>query len=129
MMRKKILFVCVENACRSQLAEAISNNLFSDQLIAYSAGSNPSGEVNPKAIKSLKSIGIIHEGENKSISEFLDMELDYVVGMGCGDRCPIISGSKILNWDIPDPKQYEQKDFNKVRDLIKNKIISEFIRS
>lgn len=129
MMRKKILFVCIENACRSQLAEAICNNLFSNKLIAYSAGSDPGTEVNPKAIKSLKSIGIIHEGENKSISEFLEMELDYVVGMGCGDKCPIIPGSKILNWDIPDPKQYAQKDFNKIRDLIKNKIISEFIRS
>ena len=113
-MREKILFVCIENACRSQLAEAICNNLFSDQLIAYSAGSKPVTEVNPKAIKSLKSIGIIHRGENKSISEFLDMELDYVVGMGCGDKCPIIPGSKILNWDIPDPKQYAQKDFNKI---------------
>ena len=109
-MREKILFVCIENACRSQLAEAICNNLFSDQLIAYSAGSKPGTEVNPKAIKSLKSIGIKHRGENKSISEFLDMELDYVVGMGCGDKCPTIPGSKILNWDIPDPKQYAQKD-------------------
>ncbi len=114
MKRKKILFVCIENACRSQLAEAICNNLFSDQLIAYSAGSNPGTEVNPKAIKSLKSIGIAHRGENKPISEFLDMELDYVVGMGCGDKCPIIPGSKILNWNIPDPKQYAQKDFNKI---------------
>ena len=71
MKRKKILFVCIENACRSQLAEAICNNLFSDQLIAYSAGSNPGTEVNPKAIKSLKSIGIAHRGENKPISDFL----------------------------------------------------------
>ena len=60
-MREKILFVCIENACRSQLEEAICNNLFSDQLIAYSAGSKPGTEVNPKAIKSLKSIGIILE--------------------------------------------------------------------
>ena len=129
MKKKKILFVCIENACRSQLAEAICNNLFSDQLIAYSAGSNPGNEVNPKAIKSLKSIGIIHEGKNKSISEFLEMKLDYVVGMGCGDKCPIIPGAKILNWDIPDPKQYPQKDFNKIRDLIKKNIVSDFIHT
>ena len=128
-MRKKILFVCVENACRSQLAEAISNNLFSDQLIAYSAGSNPSTEVNPKAIESLKDIGIIHTGQNKSINDFLDSKFDYVIGMGCGDKCPLIPGSTILEWDIPDPKEYEQNNFNKIRDLIKSKIISEVIQS
>ena len=128
-MRKKILFVCVENACRSQLAEAISNNLFSDQLIAYSAGSNPSTEVNPKAIESLKDIGIIHTGQNKSINDFLDSKFDYVIGMGCGDKCPVIPGSTILEWDIPDPKEYEQNNFNKIRDLIKRKIISEVIQS
>ena len=128
-MRKKILFVCVENACRSQLAEAISNNLFSDQLIAYSAGSNPSTEVNPKAIESLKDIGIIHTGQNKSINDFLDSKFDYVIGMGCGDKCPVIPGSTILEWEIPDPKEYEQNNFNKIRDLIKRKIISEVIQS
>ena len=128
-MRKKILFVCVENACRSQLAEAISNNLFSDQLIAYSAGSNPSTEVNPKAIESLKDIGIIHTGQNKSINDFLDSKFDYVIGMGCGDKCPLIPGSTILEWEIPDPKEYEQNNFNKIRDLIKSKIISEVIQS
>jgi len=128
-MRKKILFVCVENACRSQLAEAISNNLFSDQLIAYSAGSNPSTEVNPKAIESLKDIGIIHTGQNKSINDFLDSKFDYVIGMGCGDKCPLIPGSTILEWEIPDPKEYEQNNFNKIRDLIKRKIISEVIQS
>ena len=121
-MREKILFVCIENACRSQLAEAICNNLFSDQLIAYSAGSKPGTEVNPKAIKSLKSIGIAHRGENKPISEFLDMELDYVVGMGCGDKCPIIPGSKILNWDIPDPKDMNDKEFKEVIALIDKQV-------
>ena len=126
---KKVLFVCIENACRSQLAEAISNNLFSNHIIAYSAGSNPSTEVNPKAIESLKDIGIIHTGQNKSINDFLDSKFDYVIGMGCGDKCPVIPGSTILEWDIPDPKEYEQNNFNKIRDLIKSKIISEVIQS
>lgn len=126
---KKVLFVCIENACRSQLAEAISNNLFSNKIIAYSAGSNPSTEVNPKAIESLKDIGIIHRGQNKSINDFLDTKFDYVVGMGCGDKCPVIPGSIILEWNIPDPKRYEQNNFNKIRNLIKSKIISDLIQS
>ena len=126
---KKVLFVCIENSCRSQLAEAISNNLFSNHIIAYSAGSNPSTEINPKAIESLHDIGIIHTGQNKSINDFLDSKFDYVIGMGCGDKCPVIPGSTILEWDIPDPKEYEQNNFNKIRDLIKSKIISEVIQS
>ena len=64
---KKVLFVCVENSCRSQLAEAISNHLFSNHLKAFSAGSKPSGKVNQKAIASLKAIGIAHKGKSKSI--------------------------------------------------------------
>lgn len=126
---KKVLFVCIENSCRSQLAEAISNNLFSNKIIAYSAGSNPSTEVNPKAIESLKDNGIIHRGQNKSINDFLDTKFDYVVGMGCGDKCPVIPGSIILEWNIPDPKRYEQNNFNKIRNLIKSKIISDLIQS
>ena len=126
---KKVLFVCIENACRSQLAEAISNNLFSNKIIAYSAGSNPSTEVNLKAIESLKDIGIIHRGQNKSINDFFDTKFDYVVGMGCGDKCPVIPGSIILEWNIPDPKRYEQNNFNKIRNLIKSKIISDLIQS
>ena len=91
---KRVLFVCVENSCRSQLAEAISNHLFSNHLKAFSAGSKPSGKVNPKAIASLKRIGIEHKGKSKSIDEVKGSDFDFVVGMGCGDECPNIPGSK-----------------------------------
>ena len=124
---KTVLFVCVENACRSQLAEAISNHFFSDQLKAFSAGSIPGEEVNPKAIRSLNSMGINHKGKTKSISQVEEKKYDYIVGMGCGDACPIIPGSQILEWSIPDPKFFESKKFNKVRDMIKEKIESELL--
>ena len=122
---KTVLFVCVENACRSQLAEAMSNHFFSDQLKAFSAGSSPGKEVNPKAIRSLRSMGIAHRGNTKSISQVEEKKYDYIVGMGCGDACPIIPGAKILEWSIPDPKFFELKKFNKVRDMIKEKIETE----
>ena len=99
---KKVLFVCVENACRSQLAEAISNHFFPHQLKAFSAGSSPSKEINPKAIRSLKKMGVVHEGKTKSISQLEGKEYDYIVGMGCGDACPTIPGAQILEWSIPD---------------------------
>ncbi len=124
---KTVLFVCVENACRSQLAEAISNHFFPDQLRAFSAGSSPAKEVNPKAIHSLNSIGIVHKGKTKSTSQVEDKKYDYIVGMGCGDACPIIPGAQILDWNIPDPKIFELKKFNKVRDMIKEKIESELL--
>ena len=124
---KKVLFVCVENACRSQLAEAISNHFFPHQLKAFSAGSSPGKEVNPKAIRSLKKMGVVHEGKTKSISQAEGKEYDYIVGMGCGDACPTIPGAQILEWSIPDPKFFESKQFNKIRDMIKQKIESELL--
>ncbi len=124
---KTVLFVCVENACRSQLAEAISNHFFPDQLKAFSAGSSPAKKVNPKAIRSLNSMGIVHEGETKSIGQVEGKKYDYIVGMGCGDACPIIPGAQILEWSIPDPKLFELKKFDKVRDTIKEKIETELL--
>ena len=124
---KTVLFVCVENACRSQLAEAISNHFFPDRLKAFSAGSSPGKEVNPKVIRSLSSIGIAHKGKTKSINQVEGKKYDYIIGMGCGDACPIIPGAQILEWRIPDPKLFELKKFNKVRDMIKEKIETELL--
>ena len=124
---KKVLFVCVENSCRSQLAEAISNHLFSNHLKAFSAGSRPSGKVNPKAIASLERIGIEHKGKSKSVNEIKGSGFDFVVGMGCGDECPNIPGSKRIEWNIPDPREYGAKGFNKIRDQIKEKIVSDLL--
>ena len=124
---KTVLFICVENACRSQLAEAISNHFFPDRLKAFSAGSSPGKEVNPRAIRSLNSMGINHKGKTKSISQLEEKKYDYIVGMGCGDACPIIPGAQIMEWSIPDPKLFESKKFNKVRDMIKEKIESELL--
>ena len=124
---KRVLFVCVENSCRSQLAGAISNHLFSNHLKAFSAGSRPSGRVNPKAITSLKGIGIEHKGKSKSVDEIKGSDFDFVVGMGCGDECPNIPGSKRIEWNIPDPKEFDSEKFDEIRDLIKEKIVSDLL--
>lgn len=119
---KKILFICVENSCRSQIAEAITNSFFSDKFHAWSAGSAPSNEVNPKALKSLKELGIDHAGHPKPISDFFELGFDYIISMGCGDACPVVDGAKNLEWNIPDPKDLSMQGFNKVRDLIYDQI-------
>ena len=124
---KKILFVCVENSCRSQIAEAITNTLYSKKFQTWSAGSAPSNQVNPKAIKSLEELGIIHSGHPQAISDFFGYRFDYIIGMGCGDACPIVDGAKNLEWNIPDPKKYGTKKFNEIRDQIKEKIVSDLL--
>ena len=109
------------------MAEAISNHFFPDQLKAFSAGSSPGKEVNPKAIRSLNNMGIAHKGKTKSISQVEEKKYDYIVMMGCGDACPIIPGEQMLEWSIPDPKLFKLKKFNKVRDMIKEKIETELL--
>jgi len=119
---KKILFVCVENSCRSQIAEAITNSLYSEKFQAWSAGSSPSSKVNPRALKSLEEMGIIHDGNPQPTSDFFGHQFDYIISMGCGDACPVVDGAKNLEWKIPDPKDLQMKDFNEVRDLIHDEI-------
>lgn len=121
--RKRILFVCVENSCRSQMAEALAHILGRGQVEAYSAGSRPSGVVNPKAIASMRELG--HDLEthtSKGLTDIPDVEYDYAITMGCGDECPLVRAKARADWGIPDPKHLEADDFRKVRDLIEGKV-------
>ena len=121
---KKILFVCVENSNRSQMSEAFAKILGKGEVDAYSAGSRPSGIINPKAIKSMQEIGYdLSKHRSKSLEEVKQYApFDLVVTMGCGDACPWMPAKQFIDWEIPDPKNLEKEEFNKVRDLIKNKV-------
>jgi arsenate reductase len=123
--KKRFLFVCVENSCRSQMAEAFARTHGGDTVDAYSAGSNPSGCVNPKAIAAMREIGYdLSSHASKSLDELPDVEWDFVATMGCGDECPLIRAKQREDWRIPDPKNLEQEDFNKIRDEIDEKVRS-----
>ncbi|MBI4051263.1 MAG: low molecular weight phosphatase family protein [Elusimicrobia bacterium] len=99
-----LLFVCVHNACRSQIAEAICKNLAPKDWKIESAGSNPSSQVDPKAIKILKRHRLTMTSiKPKGFSDLSVEKWDYVVGMGCGDVCPYVPAKKYIEWDIPDP--------------------------
>ena len=101
---KRFLFVCVENSCRSQLAEAFARIYGGDDVEAYSAGSRPSGIVNPKAIESMREIGYdLSKHKSNSLDELPDVKWDFVATMGCGDECPV-SGLQRDDWPFPDPK-------------------------
>lgn len=120
---RRVLFVCVENSCRSQLAEAFAHLHGGDGLEAYSAGSRPSGQVNPKAIATMQELGYdLRPHQSKSLSEIPDIEYDYAITMGCGDACPSVRARHHIDWNIPDPKHLGPDEFRQVRDLIEAKV-------
>jgi arsenate reductase len=123
-MKKKILFVCIENSNRSQMSQAFAKMLGGENIEAYSAGSNPGGIINPKAIAAMKELGYdLGKHNSKSLDEVkASAPFDAVVTMGCGDACPWMPAKKFIDWHIPDPKNMEPKEFNEVRDLIAAKV-------
>jgi arsenate reductase (thioredoxin) len=123
-MKKKLLFVCVENSNRSQMSQAFAKMLGEKNVEAYSAGSKPSGIVNPKAIAAMKELGYdLSKHDSKSLQEVEQYApFDAVVTMGCGDACPWMPAKKFIDWKIPDPKHMEPGEFNKVRDHIREKV-------
>lgn len=126
LKKRKIVFLCIENSCRSQIAEAMAKKLCNKPNVEFiSAGIHPANEVDRKALEVLRKENIIWNGKPKIISEI--REVDIVVTMGCGVVCPTISGAKIIAWDIPDPKGKEIEEYSKTLNLIKEKII-EFLK-
>ena len=120
---RRVLFVCVENSNRSQMAEAFARIHDGENIEAYSAGSRPSGEVNSKAIAAMREIGYdLSTHKSKSLDEIPQVEYDFVATMGCGDACPFVRATRREDWQIPDPKNLPPADFDKVRDLIEEKV-------
>lgn len=122
--KKKVLFVCVENSNRSQMSQAFATMIGGDQVEAYSAGSKPSGIINPKAIAAMKELGYdLSKHASKSLDEVKQFApFDVVVTMGCGDACPWMPAKEFVDWEIPDPRHMDENDFRKVRDLIQEKV-------
>jgi len=119
-MTGRYLFVCVENSCRSQMAEAFARMAGAE---AHSAGSQPSGVVNPRAIEAMRELGYdLAAHPSESVNDLPRVEFEAAVTMGCGDACPLVSARERLDWDIPDPKHMEMDEFRKVRDLIGEKV-------
>jgi protein-tyrosine-phosphatase len=123
-MPKKILFVCVENSNRSQMSQAFAKMLGGGSVKAYSAGSKPSGRINQKAIVAMKEMGYDLKNHRPKLLEEVKeyAPFDVVVTMGCGDACPWMPAKQFIEWDIPDPREMNEDDFRKVRDLIKEKV-------
>jgi protein-tyrosine-phosphatase len=121
---KRALFVCTENANRSQMAEAFARIHGAGRVEAYSAGSRPSGRVNPRAVVFMREVGYdLTRHRSKSLAELPEGEFDVVVGMGCGDEgCPLVPGRRREEWGIPDPKEMPPEQYRAVRGLIEQKV-------
>lgn len=116
----KAVFVCVENSNRSQMAEAFARLA---GVEAYSAGSRPSGRVNPKAIEAMRELDYdLSTHRSKSLDDLPAVEFDVAVTMGCGDECPMLNARRREEWQIPDPKHFPTEEFRQVRDLIRVKV-------
>ena len=119
----KILFACNENSCRSQIAEALAKNISQGKIECYSAGSKPSGVLNPMAIKLLRAQGVdLSDHKSKHVSNFEGIKIDYLILMGCGDKCPNLVADERIEWDILNPKDMEKSEFLKVIEKIRREV-------
>ena len=114
-----ILFVCVANSFRSQMAEAMARAVVGDRWDIWSAGSAPSGHVHPLASTLMQEIGLdLAAHRSKGLDALPDRQWDYVVTMGCGDACPTVRARHRLDWQIPDPAALPPEQARKLRDQL-----------
>ena len=117
--RPHLLFVCIENSNRSQMAEGFARTLGRGRVTAFSAGSHPSGRIHPRAVRFMKEKGIdLTVQHSKGLEDLPAVRWDYIVTMGCGDACPTLPALHRLDWDLPDPKPLGDAGFRAVRDRI-----------
>jgi arsenate reductase len=127
--KKKVLFICIENSCRSQIAEGLARQIGADVLEVYSAGSKPSGEISANATEIMREIGIdISKQKSKGFNELPVKKFDYCITLGCKDICPFVPADKHIEWKIEDPKGKDLDFFRRIREEIKNEVIN-FIKT
>ncbi|MBP6326348.1 MAG: arsenate reductase ArsC [Dokdonella sp.] len=121
---KRVLFVCIENSNRSQMAEAFARIHGGNKVEAASAGSKPSGQINPKAMRFMAELGYDLSGhESKSLDQ-IGGEFDAVITMGCGDSCPWLPARRREDWALPDPKHMDDAGYRAIRDEISARVRS-----
>jgi len=127
MSKPSVLFVCVHNAGRSQMAAAFLTHLAGDRVEVRSAGSAPANSINPAVVEALKEVGIdISNEQPKVLTTSAVEQSDVVITMGCGDACPFFPGKRYLDWVLPDPAGQGVAFVRPIRDQIK-KLVEELI--
>jgi arsenate reductase len=121
--RPVVLFVCVHNAGRSQMAAGLLRSLAGDAIDVRSAGSAPADEVNPAVVEVMAEVGVDLADSVPSMLEADDVRVaDVVVTMGCGDACPVFPGTRYLDWDLPDPSGLTPGQVRPIRDEIERRV-------
>ena len=127
MSKPSVIFVCVHNAGRSQMAAAFLTHLAGDRVEVRSAGSVPADSINPAVVEAMKEVGIdISHEQPKVLTTFAVEQSDVVITMGCGDACPFFPGKRYLDWVLQDPAGQGVADVRPIRDQIKT-LIEELI--
>lgn len=121
--RPTVLFACVHNAGRSQMAAAIAEAVSDGAIRALSAGSEPAAEINPAAVEAMAEIGIDLTGRRpRLLDEDAVVEADAVVTMGCGEACPVYPGKRYEDWEVADPAGRSLDEVRPIRDEIERRV-------
>jgi arsenate reductase len=120
---REILFLCVHNAGRSQMAAAFARQLAGDRVIVYSAGSDPGENLNPAVVDAMKEVDLDISNESpKKLTNEMGRRADVIVTMGCGDSCPVYLGKRYLDWELEDPKGQDFQTVRMIRDDIRSRV-------
>ncbi len=121
--KPEVLFVCVHNAGRSQMAAALLDHHAAGRVHVRSAGSAPASEINPAVVDALAELGIDVSREfPKPLTDEVVRDADAVITMGCGDACPVYPGKRYLDWDLPDPSGKPVEEVRPIRDEIDRRV-------
>jgi protein-tyrosine-phosphatase len=122
-MIPEVLFVCVHNAGRSQMAAAFLEHYAGDRVVVRSAGSEPAAQVNPGVVAAMAEIGVdLVDAAPRKLTESSVRASDVVITMGCGDACPIYPGKTYLDWDLDDPAGKPVEEIRPIRDEIDRRV-------
>jgi arsenate reductase (thioredoxin) len=120
---RRVLFVCVQNAGRSQIAQALFERTADGRHEARSAGSRPAEQVHPEVVEVMQELGIDVAGRTPRLLDHADLEwADNVVTMGCGDECPVVPGKRYEDWELPDPAGRPLEEVRAIRDEIAERV-------
>lgn len=121
--RPEVLFLCVHNAGRSQMAAAFARTIGGDRVVVHSAGSDPSERLNPVVVEAMNEVGIDISGEAPvRLTKEMGLRADVIVTMGCGDACPVYVGKRYVDWEIEDPSTREIQLVRVIRDELESRV-------
>lgn len=123
--RPEILFLCVHNAGRSQMAAAFARELGGDRVVVYSAGSDPGASLNPAVVAAMGERGIdISNEEPRRLTDEMGRAADVIVTMGCGDSCPVVPGKRYEDWELPDPAGMTVEQVRPIREELERRVLA-----